>query len=799
MSANPTKQQMDALEKYLRGELDAGHPDLPAEETAMAGKLRAAAERIQPDPDFARNLANQMDAAASARPAWNQTLKQWWPSLAGAAGLALLAILVIWVVRSLAPAPVLPAATPESTDHPAGTPEVTENEGAGFYAPLFSETFSLEAGFPASPAEANLYEQVQPEITLEEARLLAQKFGLDGGIYLLPEDWTPGKASYMVTDGKQRLYLYAPTHYDYYPDYVHFSEQVEVEETPRKLQRMAEAYLQEHGLLDFDYRVEVPGNKTGEVRFIPLLDSRPIRYSFSHDYPYLSVYVTLDGDVKSIHTYLVAYQALGAFPLRTAESAWDKMLGTSTDLGMTADFSSVFAPAGGNNWRRDYPTGQPVRMAGRLEKFMPADGGEPIFLLNDYPLTGELAGLELIAPYGTVTVDGQFFLDGEVMKLQVEQWQSSADLVDFMAGSFEDTDGRVYLLTEDNQRLELPDLPPEFVALAEEKGEFYIVGTINGERLEWDNAYAGPMGGGGGGGGGMTSLAKLNLSGVPAPTATPPVIPTPLTAENVAGLPLEGVAGNLYVIYYEAENGQRQMEATLQLDESVNEMAAFSLKDDAGTSGIEDYHLLPVRIWGRIEGLNDYGLPQVSVERYEPVYPGLQNQILVGTEQTATIEGKELRLFTAEDGTAYVLQASLDAAYGSAPDNKIPGGKWVYVHGLVIPDRTFGGYPVLKTISEVPSEEKFDQEQIEAIFQLAPSVIPAEHARGLPTGAAIDSIELVYLTQDLRNAGTSSSGTVYVQPAWCFSGHYADGTAFEIYVQALTDDYLLPEPDIAVE
>jgi hypothetical protein len=38
-------------------------------------------------------------------------------------------------------------------------------------------------------------------------------------------------------------------------------------------------------------------------------------------------------------------------------------------------------------------------------------------------------------------------------------------------------------------------------------------------------------------------------------------------------------------------------------------------------------------------------------------------------------------------------------------------------------------------------------------------------------------------------------GTLYLQPVWRFYGHYDNGGEFEVIVQALKQEYLLPELD----
>jgi hypothetical protein len=54
----------------------------------------------------------------------------------------------------------------------------------------------------------------------------------------------------------------------------------------------------------------------------------------------------------------------------------------------------------------------------------------------------------------------------------------------------------------------------------------------------------------------------------------------------------------------------------------------------------------------------------------------------------------------------------------------------------------------------------------------------------------IEKIELAYFAHDQR---WQNYEPAYLQPVWRFSGHYEDGSEFEILVQALKPEFLLPE------
>jgi hypothetical protein len=51
----------------------------------------------------------------------------------------------------------------------------------------------------------------------------------------------------------------------------------------------------------------------------------------------------------------------------------------------------------------------------------------------------------------------------------------------------------------------------------------------------------------------------------------------------------------------------------------------------------------------------------------------------------------------------------------------------------------------------------------------------------------------VYYMPDPYFVTTELSRSTYLQPAWLFRGHYSDGSEFEYLIQALKEEFLLPE------
>ena len=125
---------------------------------------------------------------------------------------------------------------------------------------------------------------------------------------------------------------------------------------------------------------------------------------------------------------------------------------------------------------------------------------------------------------------------------------------------------------------------------------------------------------------------------------------------------------------------------------------------------------MPVKIWGTITSVNPQGIATVQLERYEALYPDEKVQIWFGQEAKAQVDGENVLLFTADDGTVYVRKDSTEYEIEPVAAEE---GLVFYIVGWSIPDQTFGGYPVLNVMSlgSVPPDYDFD-------FVLSESLIP---------------------------------------------------------------------------
>jgi hypothetical protein len=212
------------------------------------------------------------------------------------------------------------------------------------------------------------------------------------------------------------------------------------------------------------------------------------------------------------------------------------------------------------------------------------------------------------------------------------------------------------------------------------------------------------------------------------------------------------------------------------------------------TEGLDAYYRMSVKVWGTITSINQQGIATVQLERYEPLYPNEKAQILFGEEKVTQVEGVDVLLFTADDGTSYVRNDSLQ--YGVL-DPMAPAEKGFvnYILGWANPNQMFGGYPVLNVINigNVPQDYDFDTIFSEILTPLPMKESDMNLSGETPTGI-INRVELVYLGEDQLLAQVKEGRTLYAQPFWRFSGYFSENSYFDIIVQALPDEYLQPVP-----
>ena len=343
--------------------------------------------------------------------------------------------------------------------------------GMRIFNPLSGTQFILNATLPIEPTSAVVYQQPEGQLfTVEDVSRFAGLFGLNGPIYLEQyfieegSEWTPTPV-YQVFDGAKNLavgsnYLY------YYDDAETVFIGSGAEPMPfEQAQPIAEAFLQQTGLVDFPYRMFSPNGYDIQVNRI--VDGREAIY------PVFQISVNSRGQIWSFsHNPLNQLNALGEYPLRSAEAAWQYMLDNGVDF-QTVFFSTfpsetpVQEPAvieeDYRYWQRSFEIGAEVTLYSYPSVFKAVDGdAAPRIVLDYYLLSGPADQLEAIADYvgKQIHVEG---IAGEMVghrqSLELVSWEPVEKEYTFREGNIQINDGQGVLVTDEGESFIIPDVP----------------------------------------------------------------------------------------------------------------------------------------------------------------------------------------------------------------------------------------------------------------------------------------------------------------------------------------------------
>ena len=829
------------------------------DDEAISRKLQQAAEQTQANTQFAAELEETLRSAHRPGTGWFAAMfPQVTPTLRWVALLVLLAVVLSWSIRSLIPAPqpandstpvtpVLGTPSPEAEVRPDvnGTPVLQEGEFDWRQTKLY-----LSVPLPVSPAEAKIYQlKAEEPVTIETAMGLASRFGIQGEIYQIPGR-APGTFGYLVTDGKQRLYVQSNMKFDYYADYGTYSFMSGNKDiTEEQAAPVIDAFLKSHEL-DFAYQLVDPQINPGLFYILPLSpDGLPVY----HDYNIparLEVTIDESGQVILMTSYQVGFEETGTYGIRTVEDAFQQVLGQSN--GMQNGILEIVRSAGRSEtgfWNRAYPDNQVLTLFGQPAFYSSAQpGGAPFVGIGQFTATGNTTGIESVDRTTYIEATGQFILENGIRKFNVESWKVAEQAESYLSGTLRQESDRVILTADDGSgEYTIPDAPADLPLDTKIPDEFLAVsGFVVDGRLEWNSIQYSPSGSGGGGGGGSgAGFYQLNLSGTPVPFSEAAPQPAPGLGANIYtvmdgdtlatiastygisidellqanGLTepvifvdqqliipppgshpsnplvrtkLENLRGIFNVTIYRQANGTESKEYSfIGRDGETN---YFFVLNGENLAELEKYHHRPLNVWVTIQSADSFGNLVARLERVEVPFPDLQFQILRGTQRMEVVDGQPVELFTTEDGTTYVeLSPSGDigsSVMGTPVDT-------VLHEALAIPDETFGGYPTIRIFSSgLATSPKNGQETELTITADQPNVVDVEQdpQTYVPPALTIEKVELVYYVPDPTYASQASNpGPHTVQPAWRFYGHYADGSQVSFLVQALKQEFLLPE------
>jgi len=792
-------------------ENDPKNRSLPAEDvgfteedTHLAAALRSLAQEIQPEPGFQAELEKklmknaQRNANQSSQPATNWKRVLVWAALA-----AVFLFGLSWVFSNLMPRGNPPAASPEIpllTATPAATAAVSvldPTQPPAQPADLASPTplrtvyalsngpdydFVLQVDWPDSPAQVTVYKQTEwDKLTIESARLVAAKLGLNGEVYTSPYG-EPGNLSYRVQDGERNV-TFARSAASYTYDAMNSSNipipNCQPPCLPVESNSILLKFLNEHGLLDFPATSQLIPSQPQIERLILLLDGLPVLYSAATSQG--EALIGSNGEILRLDIDPVKVEAVAKLPILTAQQAWEQAI-TAKDINGTELHTRTALPVNQRTWNRPHPLDQPVELFGFVSSYPAVEVGKPPLVLFDgYPASGNTQHIsELDQTTAFVQLWGTFQDDGKGGRsLNVDGWQISPFPIQVMTGTIQMQGDQAYILANGRSLL-LPDMPAD---LPQDRALLFsgVVLEQPEPTLEWSTIST-EFGGGGGGGGALWGEVYLEGATNPLPTVIPTAVPPDLTGQR-----LEGVQGRPWVFIHQYSDGSTRVEVmfTLNPDQGLSQEDTYYL-EGPGIAGIEALHNLPVRVWGVISESKG-SRQQVNVERVEPVYPGVAVQAWLGKFERATLEGKEVRLFTNADGLQYVLSSSVE---DPAREDGIAPGDPVLVEGILTPDKTFGGYPVLTDYQLDSASGMTNLDEYDSIT-LKPVVLHDPGTAGSRRIGTVTRIELAYYTDQPRYFNQEPGIPLpYIQPVWRFSGTYDDGASFDLIVQALNPLYL---------
>jgi LysM repeat protein len=820
------------------------------DDDAIAQKLSRVAEQTQPSDRFAAELAHKLSSAPRPRTGWFSLR---WPRMAPALGLlafmVVLALVLSWSFKNLVPrpqpaindTPVTPVAAINTPEHPAtpgmnATP-VPQEGGFDFRGgKLF-----LPQPLPEAGAKANVYLLAKDApASREQAQALADRFGIQGEMYTEP-NYVFNTTNFVISDGKQKLSVYSDRYFSYTADMAKnrvTANGIRNENAEAKIHE----FLQSRDM-DFPFEVQA-SDFTGGYSVRPLSpDSIPMQYE-SFTWPPMRVTLDENGDVLNIDATLLSLDPapVGEFDILTAQEAFDKMRDDSSQGG-----KSEFMHSAGQvrqEWYRSYPDDQTITIAGYLSKNPALDPGKaPLIMIDSVPVTGNTSGLEALDDYAFVKAAGQYVVENGVRRFKINTWDRNVNEA-YVSGKMSRQGDRIVITSDDGSGQQYPLIdPPSDLPLDSQTpdSQFGVSGLILNNEFSWSyiQFFESLTGGGGGGGGGL-GFYKLNLSGTPVPfppTQAPQAAPTGVLTDTytvkegdtlfgiaqayntsvdeltrlnglsdsviaigqllfvpVTEIPekkIEDLRGTLNVSIHEMSDGASIKEYRLDVPVDGGGSALYTL-EGSSLGELDAYNGLPILVTGTLKG-------NLVVDSYKIPYPDLKFQIFRGTQKAEQVGGQNVVTFTTQDGTTYVEYLATNTFPETQSFTGYPGDL-IEQEVLVLPDESFGGLPVAHV---------YQSALVQAdglAMQITANVIHTYNDGNNPGGAGlpstqpdltIDKVELVYYVPNPYYQAASDPNyaerSPYIQPAWHFEGHYADGSAFDMMIQAIKQEFLLPE------
>jgi len=602
----------------------------------------------------------------------------------------------------------------------------------------------LAQSLPQSPTDAQVYTlKLNQPVTRNDALALAQRFGIQGEVQELPPDFSNG-IGYMLTNGTQKLEVQPNNYFVFYTNYT----AAPLGDVPEEQARIAiDSFLKKYGF-NFEYHIEsTPGVSAQQYVIIPLSpDGVEIRTDYLMP---ISYQVTIDGtgQILAFSGFLLNYETLGTFQLITAEEAFQSVFADNPQFGrMESVRGKGGGGGGGPGFYKLNLSGTPVPFPTAITQSSGVQGNtEYIVLEND-------TAASIAANFG----------------ISIAQLAQANDL----------SNNNIISV---GQKLIIPS--------AQQGNAGYAYTVVAGDTCQ-----------------SIASTSNISVDNL-ITNNTLPIDCSTLTIDQVLMIPaaqssptnpyigkrFEDQQGIFMVNIYRKPDGSQRKEYGFV---SIKDGEIYNLKlEGAGLQDIEQYNNLPINIWATIESVDQYGTMTAKVDRFKIPFPDLSIQIFQGQQKVTQIDGKSAVLFTTTDGTTYI-QAILDG--DPFNDDSVIGheGDQVLLEGFNIPGEFNNGYPVLRIFGGSMATSKDGQPAEMTVTANQPNIYDEtpNTENVLPPTATVEKVELVYyLPNPLYGNTNPSPDTKYIQPVWRFYGHYSTGDEFEFLVQALKQEFLLPQ------
>jgi LysM repeat protein len=615
----------------------------------------------------------------------------------------------------------------------------------------------LAQPLPQSPIEAQVYSlKLNQPVTKDDVLVLAQRFGIQGEVQELPPDFS-NSTGYMLTDGTQKLEVQSNNYFVFYPNYTAAALGTVPEEQVRTV---IDGFLKKYDF-DFEYHVEsAPGVSGQQYTIKPLTpDGAEIRSDFIMPVGYQ---VTIDGtgQILAFSGYLLNHEPIGTYPIITAEEAFQDAIADLPQFGRIESFLGKNGGGGGGG-----PGFYKLNLSGTPVPFPTTTAKTKVFLgSTDYIVTEKDTLASIASSFGI-----------SLAQLAQANDLSSENIISV------------------GQKLIIPSTPQDTanyiytVVAGDTCRSIASTFNISIEDLITNNNLPADCS--------TLSIDQvLVIPNVQISAVQEMSIPYTQPIQLEIGQRIEGERGIFQVNIYEES---QRIEYAFFGTTPENSDLPYMILEGSDLQSMQKYNNLPINLWGTVTGFGRNEAVVVEIDRYEIPFPDLDFQIIEGTQKMMEIDGKTVLTFTTDDETTYVQIASLavplDEHYISGKE-----GDRVLLEVLIIPDEIYKGYPTLHMysgnlavdpISGKTNKLKITANQFNTYNE--PSLTTEVNT---PPTATIEKVELVYYLPNLWYGNTNPNADAKdMQPAWRFYGHYSTGDQLEIFVQALKQEFLLPE------